>query len=376
MVTLAGIVLCAVVTVPPKDSILTNIRFVTPRQIAAAFRSAVLEPDGTFKELVPDSLVLILGCLSVYVAIWSFRSFRRHVKLFLVGGVAALSGVAALIGLGLLVRARGAGNYLQPGAFLISTISLHSIARRLVLYLAVLGLLRRIHLFLAALCTLIGFGVFFRVAYSGEYRHQGLFFIFLLFLYWLALTEPADAIVRNKLRLLFNVGLYGAVVILLVANVSRSIAAIKTDIREDLSSSKAFAAFINSSSTYHDAILVPEPDYNAESFPYYLHNLIYIPREHRFGESVTWSTSAATSLSLGQLLAEARTLKSQYQRPVLIVLGHPEVDQQTSGHVSFSYNKTFTWSAEDNAEAGQWLVPVANFTSAVGDENYRVYAVK
>ena len=330
----------------------------------ARFRSAVLEPDHTFKDLVPDSLVLILGCAAVYLAIWSFP---RHVKLF-------LGGVATLIGLGLFIRATGAAHYLQTGAF--STISLHSIARRLVLYVAVLGLLRRIHLFLAALCTLVGFGVFFRVAYSGDYRHEGLFLVFVLFLYWLALAEPADAIVRNKRRLLFNVGLYGAVFILLVANVSRSIAAIKTDIREDLSSSKAFGAFINSSNTYHDAILVPEPDYNAESFPYYLHNMIYIPREHRFGETVTWSTSAATSLSLGQLLADARTLKGQYKRPVLIVLGHPEVDRQTSGEVRFSYNKTFTWSAADSAEAGQWLVPVANFTSAVGDENYRVYAVR
>jgi hypothetical protein len=367
VITGAGIVLCAAVTVPPKDTILTGIRFVTPHDIGAAFRSAVLEPDRTFKDLVPDSLVLILSCLFVYMAIWSFP---RRVHLF-------LGAVAALIGFGLFIRARGVGNYLQSGAFLISTISLHSIVRRLVLYIAVLGLLRRIHLFLAALCILVGFGVFFRVGYPGDYRHEGLFLIFVLFLYWVALAEPSDRMAGNKLRSLFNAGLYGAVVILLVANVRYSIAAVRTDIRGDLSSSKAFATFLNSSNQYRDAILVPEPDYNAEPFPYYLHNLmIYIPREHRFGDTVSWSTSAASSLSLGQLLSDAQTLKAQYKRPVLIVLGHPEVDQQTSGQVRFSYNKTFTWSAEDREEAGQWLVPVADFTSAAGDENYRVYAVR
>jgi hypothetical protein len=51
------------------------------------------------------------------------------------------------------------------------------------LSLATFGLLHRPNLLLAALSGQIAFGVLFRVVYSGAYRHQGLFLVFILFLY-------------------------------------------------------------------------------------------------------------------------------------------------------------------------------------------------
>jgi hypothetical protein len=53
------------------------------------------------------------------------------------------------------------------------------------LYFAVFGLLHRPNLFLAALSSQIAFSVLFRVVSIGNDRHQGLFLVFILFLYWL-----------------------------------------------------------------------------------------------------------------------------------------------------------------------------------------------
>jgi hypothetical protein len=143
-----------------------------------------------------------------------------------------------------------------------------------------------------------------------------------------------------------------------------------------MSSSKAFGAFLSTSESFHNAIIVPEPDYLIESLPYYVHNAIYLPREHVFRTTVSWTTDADRDLSLGELLSVAQDIRAQYGRPVLVVLGHLGVDELTFGKINFSYGKTFQWSAEERADASRRLVPVAEFISAVGDENYKVYAIK
>jgi hypothetical protein len=50
----------------------------------------------------------------------------------------------------------------------------------LLLYLVVFGLLHRPNLFVAALSAQIILGVFFRAVYVGNYRHQGLFLVFII----------------------------------------------------------------------------------------------------------------------------------------------------------------------------------------------------
>lgn len=103
------------------------------------------------------------------------------------------------------------------------------------------------------------------------------------------------------LRLVEVVG-YGALVAMILASVYRA-RAVRVDVTHEMSSSKAFGAFLNAAPSYRDAILVPEPDYYIESLLYYAHNPIYLARERRFGNTVAWSSAAsAADLSLGQLV--------------------------------------------------------------------------
>ena len=141
-----------------------------------------------------------------------------------------------------------------------------------------------------------------------------------------------------------------------------------------MSSSKAFGSFLNASREFHEAILLPEPDYFIESLPYYAHNPIYFAREGRFGTTVTWSTAAAVDLSLGQMVSLARKLKAQYRRPVLVVLGHPRAVTDATGDIWYLYNKHFTWSVAEHEDAAHALTPVAEFPTAA-EEKYWIYAV-
>jgi len=242
-------------------------------------------------------------------------------------------------------------------------------------YLAILGLLRRRVLALTALGALVALGVAFRVGSPGAYRHAGLFLCFLLCLYWIgAESSEAGSRTRSGLRLVEFLG-YGALTALIVASVYRS-RIVAIDIAHQMSSSKALGAFLQSQPSFRDAILVPEPDYYIESLPYYAQNLIYFARERRFGRTVTWSSRSQAYLSLGQLVSQAQELKARYRRPVLVVLGHPGFLRQKSGEARLFYKKRFTWSAREYEVAERSWEKVADFWAAYSDENYSVYAVK
>jgi len=243
------------------------------------------------------------------------------------------------------------------------------------IFLAVFGLVSKPNLFLAAFGAQIAFGVFFRMAYHGSYRHQGLFLIFLLFLYWLFINSMQVKAMKKTHQLLFTLGLFGAMLTLLLGNIVFGYRSIQADIHQEMSSSKAFGNFLNHSETYQNAILVPEPDYALESLPFYAANPMYFPREARYSTLVNWTTGASARLSLGELLSIASTLKASQNQPVLIVLGHFSVGYDDPGEIPYSYNKVFSWSRQEWEEFEKATSFVAEFTSAM-EENYRVYAVE
>jgi hypothetical protein len=243
------------------------------------------------------------------------------------------------------------------------------------LYLAMAGLARRPELMLAAFVGQTGLGAIFHVIERGQYRHQGVFLVFLVTLYWIALETPSDGILRKRGQPLLTAGLC-AIAILLLWNANVAVRSAWGDVRFERSSSKALGAFLTGSEAHGRAIIVPEPDYLLESLPYYAANRIYFPREHRFGTTVSWTTNASARLSLGELLAAARDVKGRYDLPVLIVLGHLELDASPTGEKAYSYNKIFTWNPSELADFAASTTRVAEFLAAHGSENYLVYALR
>jgi hypothetical protein len=263
------------------------------------------------------------------------------------------------------------------GAFFSLVPSRPPVVGDLLLYVAVLGLIVRTRLFLVALGGQIALSTLFSVVYPGFYRHQGVFLVFLLSLYWIVVQTSSSADGAQLRRLVFNAGRYGALPILLYFGLVQAATDVSTDIRFEMSSSKAFGTFLNSSEKYRDAIILPEPGYIVESLPYYASNAIYLPRERRFANRVSFTKAADDKLSLGDLMARARAITSQDGRPVLIVLGHDiDVDARVAGIQRFAYKNVFSWRFEEVAELKRSARLVAEFNAAIGDENYRVYAVE
>lgn len=314
-IVFGGLILCAISSMPRENTILTSpLDSLTAPDIANAVLEATLRPDQTFSRL-------------------SFVSNRLP-------------------------------------TFVADPLLLY-----LLLVLAVLGLVHRLDLLLVALSAQIALGVLFRVVYPGGYRHQGLFLVFLVFLYWLLIDSSTVKTISGTKRLLYKAGLY-AVVALMVGNVAKAAQAIRFDSGQEMSSSRALGAFLNGSAVYRDAIMVPEPDFSLESLPYYADNLIFFPREQRFGTTVSWTTEARERLSLGELSSVAHRIRARHRRPVLIVLGHRDLDSRKDGEKAYSYNKIFSWSSAEVADFRRSTTLVAEFKSARGGENYRIYAIR
>jgi hypothetical protein len=248
--------------------------------------------------------------------------------------------------------------------------------RDLLVYATIFGLIPWPGLFLAALMGQTVLGIFFRIVYPGSLRHQGLFLVFLLSLYWIAIESRPTGLNTRMKRTMLRIGLYCALVFILVISLFRADSLILADLRAQKSSNKAFGEFLNGSHVYRNAIILPEPDYVLESLPYYAKNPIYILRERRFGTTVSFTTDADYRLSLGELLVAARDINKNSGQPVLIVLGHRNLLTRNAGETRYSYNKIFSWNADEIAELKRSAEFVAEFNAALTDENYRVYAIQ
>lgn len=244
----------------------------------------------------------------------------------------------------------------------------------IILFLALVGLIGKPRLFLISILTQVAFGILFTYIYVGDYRHQGLFLVFLVFLYWIAENPEANNVITLHKERLARIGNI-ALTIIIILNVYLGLSLVYDDVNHIRSSSKQLGEYLNDSTLYKNAIIVAEPDYLIESLPFYANNQIFFPRENRFGQTVKWTSDSKMILSISDLLHTAQEIQSKNNEPVLIILGHFEIYQTTTGNKEFSYNKTFTWDGQSLATFLSSTKLVTVFDDAYTDENYLVFAL-
>ena len=245
---------------------------------------------------------------------------------------------------------------------------------------SLLGLVGRPALFAVAGAAVFALSVLFVVVYPGSYRHQGLFLVFLITLYWMASAAGPVTYRWRFLALLARVGRYGCLPALLAISLSTGIYKLVMDVGHEMSASRAFGAYLDAHPEHQGTILIGEPDFYIESMPYYAQNTIYIVREQRFGDTVKFTRHAASHLDLGELLRVAWRIHAGEKKEVLIALGHlKDFDPLTDDgekfkSLSYGFGRTFSWSGEDLRVWKASTQLVARFADdVIGDERYAVY---
>lgn len=186
------------------------------------------------------------------------------------------------------------------------------------------------------------------------------------------MTKPKNKLMRH-LHLAHNVSCGVVVSFILSVHVILSIYQIREDLLYDMSSSRAFGAFLQTHPEYRKAIIMGEPDYLLESLPYYAPNSIYIPREGRFGNWVMFTRANREKLSLSELLGIAQERKNLEKKPVLIAMGLFDLSKYPGCELRYPPNKVFTVSSKGLTRFRAETDKMAEFKSAILDENYEIY---
>jgi hypothetical protein len=220
-------------------------------------------------------------------------------------------------------------------------------------------------------------GLFFTIGYPGSVYHQGLFIIYCISLYWIVhqkqkTTKPKRNPIHH-LHLVHNVSCWVVVSVILSLHVILSVSQVKEDLLHDMSSSRAFGEFLETHPEYRKAIIMGEPDYLLESLSYYAPNSVYIPREGRFGNRVMFTRVNRERLSLSELLGIAGEIRNREKKPVLIALGLFDLSKYPGCELRYPPKKVFTVSSEGLTRFRAETDKIAEFKSAVLDENYEIY---
>lgn len=193
------------------------------------------------------------------------------------------------------------------------------------LLVSCVGLIRKPAAICAAIAGLIGLKLFFYFIYPSAYRHEALFIVFLLSLYWMV-SKGAGGSWRHKWPLDFA-QLFGVLVFigLLMVQPVLLILPIKLQAAGIPYSRSAEVAQLLRKSEFSGAIVMGDPDTILETLPYYVDNPLWFLRQQRFGKVVRLSENARRELSLDDILADAERLHRQTGRPV-VFLSHEKIE--------------------------------------------------
>lgn len=215
-------------------------------------------------------------------------------------------------------------------------------------------------------------GSFSLLVYEGHIRHQGMFYLLMIVLYWITVAEKGFAASLREWihRSIVSVGLGG----ILAVHFFLGGKAIWDEVEQKQSSVKEMGEYINQSSP--NAILIPEPDYLLEAMPYYSNNEIYLIRENRYAKHAQLTIHVNFDLSLDELLEQAQILEVKREKKVLIVLAHLELDGHENHQIEFPFGKTFSWTSQSLERFRDLTQKVNDFKGSNGIENFEVYRLK
>jgi len=324
VIAFAGVAACAATVYPPTNDLLQLDLGDTP--IARAALEGLLLPGSTFGELM--GLTKLLDLLPMPILIFPAQAL---LSLILVGST--------------------------------------------------LGLVRRPAALVAALVALVGLSCLFAVLYRGAYRHQALWLVFLMSLYWIAMADPARQIGgagpwMQRLRVL-GVRVFGLMLVVQMLYGAVMFERIAKDGKPE-SRSGDLAQLIVHKPELSDAIIVADPDYLVDPLAYYgLRNPTYLMREQRFGNIVTFTRSARLNLSLDDILHEARRLRGDHGRPVVILLNQRLDPSQPSQAIKESYGWRLTTTPEQVRTFLSSTRKLASFgpVTCCSEETFDVYVL-
>jgi len=189
----------------------------------------------------------------------------------------------------------------------------------ILLGISCLAFIRRPAALAASVAGLLVLKLFFYFVYFSYYRHEILYVIFLLSLFWMVL-DGAGGSWRDRewYRTAQFLGT-GVFIALLVMQTSRMIAPIKTEIEGEKFSRSADVGALLKRPELKGAIVMGDPDTMLEPVTYYADNPVWFLRQQRFGRVVKLAKNSRHMLSMTDVLSDMQMLHARTGRPVVFL---------------------------------------------------------
>lgn len=250
-----------------------------------------------------------------------------------------------------------------------------NIVMSLVLFGSIVGLIRSPGALIGALGALIGFSLFFTLVYPGTYRHQALWLVFLISMFWIIRdrTEGTERL-QSMSKLAWTSAAGSTLMVLLVSAQLLGSIRVIVDVASGLpmSRSRDVSQLIKDRPDLKNAIIIADPDYVLEALPYYIDNPTYLVREQRFGNVTTFTKNALLSIDLDYILNVAKKLNQERGEPVIILMAQT----LDPGQPAKDYPEHYWMLSVSPDQVRRFLAStqlLAHLAPARLDESYDVY---
>jgi hypothetical protein len=249
----------------------------------------------------------------------------------------------------------------------------------LLLFASTLGLVRRPAALIASWVALFAFLLFFAVLYPGFYRHEALWLIFLIALYWIAgqptaQPAPAAASPAPVIRAIQSSGYAAFLLVLVLQVIAAALSIFYLTYVGPAGRGRDLGHLVSQNPALSNAIILADPDYLVETVPYYLSNPTYLIREHRFGNIVHFTHNATHNLSLDDILNQAQQLHAGTGQPVIILM----LDHLDPSAPPHTHQEAYAWNLATTPEQVRRFLASTHLIQRFGcvsdnDETYAVY---
>jgi hypothetical protein len=242
----------------------------------------------------------------------------------------------------------------------------------ILLAISCLGFIRRPAALAAATTALVGLKLFFYFIYFSYYRHEVLYVIFLLSLFWMIAEGAGGAWSHRAWKDNAQFIGSGVFIALLVMQTGRLINPIRMQIDGMPFSRAADVASVLKRPELSGAILMGDPDTMLEPLPYYTDNPIWFLRQQRFGRVVHLSRKGRRELSLTDVLGDAERLHRQTGRPI-VFLSHLKLQDKREEKMPVMFHVATVMRPEEVRRFWSSTRLVTRLRPAGSDEDYDVY---
>jgi hypothetical protein len=240
----------------------------------------------------------------------------------------------------------------------------------LLLAVACLGLIRKPAALIAGIAGLVGLKLFFYFIYPAAYRHEALYLVFLLCLYWIA-AEGAGGAWRER-RWMDHLQLAGTAIFVAILFLQTILLLnpVVPQIKGIPFSRAADAGKLLERPELAGTIIIVDPDTMGESLAYYSNHPVWFLRQRRFG-TVTELNDARQTMTLDDILGDAEKLHQQTGRPI-VFLSHAAIRPDPDPPFVMWHDKT-VMTADGVKRFLSATRLVARLRPAETDESYDVY---